>query len=102
MGASVFFNSMSAAFATEAFRAARDEAIYEYGHSGYTGTIAEKNRYVMCSEEIFSSYEEAYDFANKLIDKGDERIDDKWGPAGCVKFVSGKDVKYLFFGWASN
>lgn len=102
MGASVFFSTANGSSAKEAFRIACDEAAYEYGHGGYTGTIAEKNDYVMCSETTFASYKDASEFANKLIDNDDDRVSDKWGPAGCVKFTSGNNTKYLFFGWASD
>lgn len=102
MGASVFFSSASGSSAHEAFKSARDEAAWENGHGGYTGTIAEKHDYVMCSETVFPSYKEASEFANNLIDNDDNRISDKWGPAGCVKFTKGNDIKYLFFGWASD
>lgn len=102
MGADVFFTAASGASAKEAFKTARDEEAWENGHGGYTGTIAEKNDFVMCSDETFPSRKEAAEFANNLIDNGDSRIDDKWGPAGCVKFLSKDKTVYLFFGWASS
>jgi len=103
MGASVFFTSASGSSAKEAFRDAVDEAAYEHGHGGYTGTIAEKNEFVMCSSEVYNTFDEAYDFANSLIDNDDRRVSDKWGPAGCVKFMKkDKSIAYLFFGWASD
>lgn len=37
--------------------------------------------------------------AHVLLDLGDPCVDDKWGPAGCVKI--GRGVWY-FFGWASS
>lgn len=96
MGANTFIQSASGKNAKEAFKEAVDEALYEYGHRGYTGTIAEKDSYVMitCPEGV-----EPEDYADLLISKGDSRIDDKWGPAGCIKCSEGK---YLFFGWASS
>jgi hypothetical protein len=103
MGANTFITASSGTTVKKAFASARREALYNYGHSGYTGSIAEKDSFVMCSSETFSSYDEAEKFADKLIDDGDERVDDKWGPAGCVKFLD-KDgnTEYLFFGWASS
>jgi hypothetical protein len=56
----------------------------------------------MCSSKVFDSKSEAYDFANKLLDDCDPRVDDKWGPAGCVAFKNKDDTMYLFFGWASS
>jgi hypothetical protein len=71
------------------------------GHGGYTGTIAEKNSFKVVSNTVYESYQEAYNYAESLID--DSRVSDKWGPAGCLKFKK-KDgeVGYLFFGYASS
>ena len=43
-------------------------------------------------------------YANLLIDEGDERVDDKWGPAGCIELprVGDGEKTFLFFGWASS
>jgi hypothetical protein len=102
MGASTFIQSANGKTAKEAFNNAVDDAAYDHGHGGYTGTIAEKDRFVICSSEVFASYDEAYDFADKLIEDGDARIDDKWGPAGCVSFKTKDKISYMFFGWASD
>ena len=37
--------------------------------------------------------------ARKLVDDGDPRIAEKWGPAGAIKLEEGK---WLFFGTASS
>lgn len=82
----------------EAFGEAKKEAQYDYGHSGYTGTIAEKDEFVEIKEvglKLLDEVKRAY--AEKLINNGDSRIEDKWGPAGMIKLSNG----YLFFGWAS-
>ena len=48
------------------------------------------------------------DIAEHLLAKlFDERIDDKWGPAGCIDMdpkLTGKrkPKRFLFFGWASS
>jgi len=102
MGASEFICSASGKNAKEAFNTAVDDAAWEDGHGGYTGTIAEKDRFVMCSSEVFPSKKEALDFAEKLLEEGDKRIDDKWGPAGCVAFKNKDETQYIFFGWASS
>lgn len=58
----------------------------------------------------------AFGLANMLTEMNDRRIDDKWGPAGCIEIkgkaatelkkrygLKGKRVKpFLFFGWASS
>lgn len=101
MGASEFIIYATGSSAKRAFASATEDARWEDGHGGYTGTIAEKNDFVMCSSETFSSREDAYQFANKLLEEGDSRIDDKWGPAGCVAFKEKDKTHYMFFGWAS-
>jgi hypothetical protein len=103
MGANTFFTTASGKNAKRAFIAATKEAAYDYGHRGYTGSIAEKESFVMISDEVFLSVDAAADFADDLIDAGDERVDDKWGPAGCLKFKSNDgEICYLFFGWAAS
>ena len=96
MGACDFYHEASGKTVTEAFTNAREEAYWDHGHSGYTGTIAEKNNFVMIK---LPEGEKPYDYANKLIGDGDPRVDDKWGPAGCIELGEGR---YLFFGWASS
>lgn len=89
--------------AKEAFAAAREEAQYEHGHGGYSGTIAEKHSFTVIPlpKDTDPMLE-----VERLIDEDDERIQDKWGPAGCIDL--GKDPvhpalrRYLFFGWASS
>lgn len=102
MGASEFFNSASGKTVAEAFRNVTEDARYEYGHGGYTGTIAEKNDYKSASSKVFDSYQEAMDFANEKMSDDNHWCQDKWGPAGYVTYKSGQGVKYLFFGWASD
>lgn len=99
MGANTFENLAKAESAEAAFRYCVEEAQYDFGHAGYTGTIAEKDSFVLINEPKVNSVDEARALANKLIDEGDERIDDKWGPAGCIPCG---DNLYLFFGWASS
>lgn len=99
MGASTFENIAKGKTAAEAFDACVEEARYDYGHAGYTGTIAEKGSFVMIREPKCNTVDEAIALANKLIDEGDPRIDDKWGPAGCIPLP---DNQFLFFGWASS
>ena len=96
MGACEFSVRSKGKTANEAFKAAREEALYESGHGGYSGTIAEKNSFTLIPLPEGIS---AGDYAYKLIDEGDRRVDDKWGPAGCIKISEGE---YLFFGWASS
>lgn len=101
-GGTTFFTVARGSTAKEAFNDARSDAIHEYKmdndgeYEGYSGTIAEKNNFVMID---LPDGEDPYKYANKLINESDRRIDDKWGPAGCIKLGAGK---FLFFGWASS
>jgi hypothetical protein len=47
MGAATFETYRDGADVSAAFRNAVEEAGWEYGHGGYTGTIAEKDDYVI-------------------------------------------------------
>ena len=96
MGAEVFMNVGRGDSASIAFSNLVGRACSAYGNSGYSGSIAEKGEFKMieCPEG-----QDPRDYAEQLIDDGDARVDDKWGPAGCIDL---KDGRYLFFGWASS
>lgn len=81
--------------AEEAFRAARAEAQYDYGHAGYTGTIAEKDKFIMLPLIEGKTLTETIEYY--LYEQEKSPVDDKWGPAGCIKTDDG----FMFFGWAS-
>jgi hypothetical protein len=101
MGAETFSQRVSGKTAQEAFNAAQEQARYDYGHAGYTGTIAEKHDFIMLKpsperlEEIKAGQWFDYDPDDPLWRK----VDDKWGPAGCLALGDGQ---FLFFGWASS
>jgi len=97
MGATTFYTVSVGKNAKDAFQKAREKAQYDYGHSGYTGTIAEKDSFVMIP---LPTGMKPLEYADKLIDECDERIDDKWGDAGCIAIPESDE--YLFFGWASE
>lgn len=98
MGAATFMSRAAGKIAREAFDNARRDAREESGSRGYTGTIAEKPAFVMIPlPEAYAGRAAAY--ADELLDCGDERVDDKWGPAGCIDLGNGQ---FLFFGWASE
>ena len=102
MGASEFVTVSKGKDAKTAFAAAKQNARYDYGHRGYTGTVAEKQDLVMMGRA--SSEAEAEKMARTFLYEGDKRIDDKWGPAGCIE-VEGKEREaktFVFFGWASS
>lgn len=77
MGATTFSTFALGKNAREAFRQAQEHARYEYGHGGYTGTIAEKPGFVLfeipkgtrCSATRFLD----------LVAQADEYIDGEYG-----------------------
>src|SRR5438309_831242 len=109
MGASNFSDVATGKTAKEAFRNAVEEAQYDHGHAGYSGTIAEKGSFVTISMPgaKLPTLREAERYADSLIEAADRRIDDKWGPAGCIEVSFDEPSKgglrrFLFFGWASS
>lgn len=98
MGGEVFTTRARGETAQEAFDAAKEEAFYDHGHSGYTGTIAEKPGFTIIPlPDANLSDPEAY--ADELIRDNDERIEGKWENATAFQ-VGPKE--WLFFGWASS
>jgi len=96
MGAVDFCIRVKGKTAKEAFNNAVAEALYQHGHSGYTGSIAEKDSFIMIS---CPDGEDPENYAYDLLEEDDSRVADKYGPAGCIK--SG-DNEYWFFGFAST
>lgn len=102
MGACDFTHSIDT---DKDMQAAFDEAVadarYEYGHGGYTGTLADKDSVILVGE--VETWEEAEELSAVLLGmrdaEEDERISDKWGPAGAIK-VKGKG--WSFIGIASS
>jgi len=105
MGAESFVEHARGKTAEAAFEAAVQEALYDYGHAGYTGTIAEKHEFVEIDVPEDKTAEE---FVDELMRNDDERIEDKWGPAGCVCADPGppddtsEERDFIFFGSASS
>jgi hypothetical protein len=95
MGAEYFSEVVEGNTAKEAFNNAVEEAQFEYGHGGYSGTIAEKTSFTMARDSVMDQ-EDAEIIAERL---SETKYSDKWGPAGCIPL---KDGKWLFFGWASS
>lgn len=69
----------------KAFSQAVSDARYSYGNEGYTGSIAEKNQFVVLTKQVLSE-EQAQAMVRDLMNKDDERIRDKWGPAGAIPY----------------
>lgn len=98
MGATTFQETGEGKTAQAAFAALVKSARHEHGHGGYSGTIAEKDKMVMVTREVMP-VAAAVALADKLIEAGDPRIDDKRGPAGCIQVGP---TSWLFFGWAAE
>jgi len=114
MGAETFITKKKGIYknAREAFLEAVEDAQYEHGHGGYTGTIAEKNSYRIID---VPGRKDILEFIHECLDKGDGFWDDKWGPAACIELKGtrlqkerGEQYKgkrnfkvFYFFGWAS-
>lgn len=107
MGAEYFEDSSIAANVDEAFRECVEAAQYDHGHAGYTGTIAEKDEYVVLDLPAGVDAAEAVR-ALDAADRGDTRpgwlsqnilaaYRDKWGPAVAMRDGEG----WRFVGLAS-
>jgi len=81
--------------AKSAFSEAVDAARWEHGNGGDTGTIAEKDGFILFAPNEGETPEEC---ADRLLSDEESPVQDKRGPAGCVR----TDRGYLFFGWASS
>lgn len=68
--------------AEQAYRVAYDEAAYESGHGGYTGTIAEKSGFFM--KQLGPVSREA---AWPIV-RAEQETQDKWGPAACLAIAT--------------
>jgi hypothetical protein len=106
MGAEWFTTPASGNDLQDAFVRAAQNAQWEYGHRGYTGTIAEKidsGVVDVLNGEILGTRAEAEMIADRFQRDEGGPLDDKWGPAGAVAYKDDSgEVAYLFFGWASS
>jgi hypothetical protein len=84
MGAATFIEVGYGSDARKVFNSLVEDARYEYGSRGYTGTIAEKDSFKM-AKHILMSEKQAYEYAENNQDRYD-----KWGPAGCIAFADKK------------
>ena len=78
-----------------AFRDACEDARYEYGHGGYTGTIAEMSGVGKWKDLKLASVIEAEDYI--------EEHHEKWEPAMAVSFkLEDGTVGWVVGGWCSE
>lgn len=116
MGAVGFEQRAQGHSAADAFAQARTQAQYDHGHSGYTGTIAEKHEFEIVEVPAGYDPEDFVDMVQRAVWYVDDRKNlfecvgkneterlmdlafDKWGPAIAVQISSGN---WVFFGSAS-
>ena len=81
----------------QAFNAAYEQACYEFGHGGYTGSIAEKPGFEFIVEGVQTREE-----AQRLVDEKSWE-NDKWGDCFALEIESDKEGLrcFVFFGCAS-
>lgn len=127
MGASTFQDMAFGKTCHEAFRSCVEDAKWNYGHGGYTGTIAEKGNYVefKCPPRV--KYQTMLNWAadwdaptnenhQALKDQMQSIYNDKWGPAVAIKLGPAQEKEFrknhglerrkggvwLFCGYASS
>lgn len=113
MGAQTFEARITVSKSTsdaDAFRAALENARFENGHGGYSGSLAEKGTFVNIHRA--RSRENAQRIVAAMMNSGPlpvyreemrRVVDDKWGPAGAVRYPAcPKTDEIIFFGWASS
>ena len=100
--------------AQKAFDALYARAEHEHGHGGYTGTIAEKEGFLVLDTvskpkaelEAAMTTWGAFDSESvgHNLDWNHPVANDKWGPAACivVNTDEGEPFGWFFYGWASS
>ncbi|MER5352548.1 hypothetical protein ABT093_19725 [Kitasatospora sp. NPDC002551] len=87
MGAERFTTYQDGIDVAQAFRDAVENAQYEYGHRGYTGTIAEKDSWQTVTSTPLS-VRDAVALADRIMSDYEHPLQDKWGPAGAIPVLS--------------
>lgn len=93
----------------DAFRDTREGAQFEYGHGGYTGSMAEKNSLTVLATVATKEQADLIEYGIMHADplpiyseQAVESLTDKWGPANAVRYSIDKTTDgILFFGFAS-
>lgn len=93
MGAQYFVTVGYGKTANAAFRQAKEQAYYDHGHNGYTGSLAEKPGFMMHTlpPGVPATTKSLWEL---------ETDQDKWSDAFCVKGET--PYTWLFWGWASS
>lgn len=102
MGALPFLTVTDGVDVAQTFCEAVEQAQYAYGHAGYSGSLAEKESYVVI-EATPMTEDVAKSMAERLINADDARIAAPRGPAGAIAVTNGAEhTGWLFFGWAPS
>jgi len=119
MGATNYVTVSKGKTANEAFSSAHEQAQWEHGHGGYTGTIAEKDSFVEFPRPKGTRKDTVMKIVDAMTTYWDEKKmaklekkypkfairqmarvwDDKYGPSACVEV---QPNTYVFFGMASQ
>ena len=91
MGASNITTTASGKTMDEAYRNAVEDALYDYGHSSYNGSISTTNGVINKTDE--------YKKDPDGWDGKAEDATDKWGPVWGAETEPGK---FRFTGWAAD
>lgn len=98
MGAAEFVTEASGKTMQEAWDTAKEKALYDHGHAGYSGTIAEKPGFIDCGPVPDGDYWDLFENEDLPV-RTREAIENKWDE--CAGFTV-KEDKYVFVGWASE
>lgn len=85
-GGTTFMDFSRQTDAGRAYKELREEAQYDSGRGGYSGTISEKDGYKIRSRTPMTRAQ-----ANEFIDRDMDK-NDKWGPAFCVPIAESKTM----------
>lgn len=101
MGTVSFITSTTAPTAAEAFGKLVEEALYSFGHGGYTGTIAEKtDAYNVTAPDDITTDIELVRWIEQQLDEDENAFfQDKWGPAAYAPSPENPE-RWYFFGRA--
>lgn len=111
MGAQTFEQYVEGTDVHAAFRDGVEQAAWENGHGGYTGTLAEKHEFVLYTPPSHIASLQAVtdmqwsdkrepDYADFAWRHAASCYNDKWGPAVAIGDDEGQG--FWFIGWASS
>lgn len=96
MGANTFGNFGAGKTAQEAFKKLVEADRADNGDNVYSGTIGTKKKFELIA---VPAGKDPVAYAHELLAADDPRVENKYGPAGCVQVSDGR---WYFFGWAAS